>query len=537
MLSLTDRVYDVAIIGGGILGVSVARDCAMRRLSVVLFEKEDFASGTTGGGTGILSGEPHWLSTEPEATRIACEEINVFQRIAPNLLTRVPILFPVLKTSPKRDLDRLQALADLYDHYAVAKAGRPHVRLSEKDLQIVEPGFSAECVGAISLDEWTTDPARITVATVRSAAAAGASIHKGVRVDKVEMQGSRLVGVRVTPTGGKPILVRARTVVNAAGPWGVSLTPRKSAEFRLFQRSYLVLERRVTEVAIACPLPHRTDPLYFFPRENLSIIGPSERPFSGKPEDAKVSAEEVSQMLQTVRQYFPRIESHRITGAVTGVHCRVVDFNHPEGHRQAVFDHAADGVEGLYSLVGGGLTRARRLAEQVTNSICRRLRQKERCRTHLESLPGCTSEIPWREEARRTGRDPVLVARLIRRYGHKAEAILDAATRNMELGQTLCECEQVLAAEAEYAVRKEWVTSLADLRRRTRLGEGSCQGCRCLRGAGQFLGLQLGWTPEQTEAQIAKNAPSFPPELNWLEQLKQKDYSDALAGFSGVHDG
>lgn len=73
-------------------------------------------------------------------------------------------------------------------------------------------------------------------------------------------------------------------------------------------------------------------------------------------------------------------------------------------------------------------------------------------------------------------------------YGHKAEGILDAATRHAELGQTLCECEQVLAAEVEYAVRKEWVTSLADLRRRTRLGNGSCQGCRCLRNAACFLG-------------------------------------------------
>ncbi len=534
MLPLTDRVYDVAIIGGGILGLSVARDCAMRRLSVVLFEKEDFASGTTGAGAGILSGEPHWLSTDPETTRTACEEINVFQRIAPNLLTRVPILFPVLKTSPKYELDRVQALADLYDHYASAKAGRPHVRLNAKEMQAVDPGLSVDCWGAISVDEWTTDPARITIATARSAAAAGAALHKGVLAEKIEMHGSRLVGVRVKPAGGSSMLVRARTVVNAAGPWGPALTPARSVEFRSYQRSYLFLERRVSEVAVACPLPHRTDPLYFFPRENISIIGPSESPFNGDPENPQVSEDEVNGMLDTVKKYFPRIESHRFTAAVSGIHCRIFDIEHQEGQRQAAFDHASDGAEGVYTLIGGGLTRARRLAEQVTNAICKRLRQRERCRTHLESLPGCTSEIPWLEESRRTGRDPLLVARLIRRYGHKAEGILDAATRHAELGQTLCECEQVLAAEVEYAVRKEWVTSLADLRRRTRLGNGSCQGCRCLRNAACFLGSQLKWNSDEVEAQIAANTPQFPLALTWQEQLKQRDYARSLQCFGGT---
>lgn len=534
MLPLTDRVYDVAVIGGGILGVSVARDCAMRRLSVALFEKDDFASGTTGAGTGILSGEPHWLSTDPQATRVACEEINVFQRIAPNLLTRVPILFPVHKSQPRYDLDRLQALADLYDHYASAKAGRPHVRLSGKDMQAIEPGFSSDCQGAISLDEWTTDPARITIATARSAAAAGASLYKGVRVDKVETQGGRLIGVRVTPNGASPVLVRARTVVNAAGPWGPAFTPVRSVEFRLYRRSYLFLERRLTDIAVACPVPHRADPVYFFPRDGISIIGPSESPFSGDPETAQVTADEANQLIDIVGKYFPSITSHRFTSAVSGIHCRIFDIQNPEGNRQATFDHASDGVDGLYTLVGGGLTRARRLAEQVTNAVCKKLRQRERCRTHLESLPGCTSEIPWLEESRRTGRDPLLVARLIRRHGHKAEAILDAAMRHAELGQTLCECEQVLASEVEYAVRKEWVTSLADLRRRTGLGNGSCQGCRCLPNAARFLGSLLNWNPDQVEAEVRANQPQFPAALTWQEQLKQQDYAQLLSGYGGT---
>ncbi len=535
MLPLTDRVYDVAIIGGGIAGLSIARDCAMRRLSVALFEKGDFGAGTTGAGPGILSGEPHWLQTDPETTRIACEEINVFQRIAPNLLTRVPILFPVLKTQPRSELDRMQALANLYDHYTTAKAGLPHVRLTGDDLVKIDPGLSRECWGAVSMDEWTTDPARIAIATARSAVDAGAGLHKNTSVEKVEWQGTKLVGVRVTPKGQPSVLVRARTVVNAAGPWARHFIPKKSVEFRQYRRSYLLLERRVTEVGIAFSLPRRADSIYFLPKENFSILGPSETLFDGKPEDSAIQPEEISALMDGAKRFFPSIESHRFVGALSGVHLRVFDLKNSEGYGQAVFDHSSDGRDGLYSVVGGGITRARLLAQLVTDGICRRLRQRERCRTHLESLPGCTSEVPWLEEARRIGRDPLLVARLIRRYGHKAEGILDAAMKNAELAQTLCECEQVLAAEAEYAVRKEWVTSLGDLRRRTRLGEGSCKGARCIRSAGCFVGSLLKWDIQEQERQISAQTDRFDPLLTWGEQAKQADYDQALRYFGNPH--
>ncbi|MBY0370791.1 FAD-dependent oxidoreductase [bacterium] len=533
MQALTDRVYDVAIIGGGILGLSVARDCAMRRLSVVLFEREDFGAGTTGAGPGILSGEPHWLSTDPETTRIACEEINVLQRIAPNLLTRVPILYPVHKSEPKQDLDRLEALADLYDHYAVAKAGLPHVRLTGKDLRTLDPGLTDECWGAISMDEWSADPARLALAIARSAAAAGATLLKPAVVEKVEVQSGKPVGVRVSGLSDVPLLVRSRAVVNAAGPWGPGFVPKRSVEFRYYQRSYFFLERRLTDVALAIPVPRRIDPLYVFPRGGMTLIGASEVPLSGKPEDARVGSEELARTLEAVKRYFPAIESHRFTSMVTGVHCRVVATAGAEGQRQAVFDHGKEGIEGLYTLVGGGLTRARRLAEQVTNLVCKQLRQKERCRTHLEGLPGCTPEIPWREEAERSGRDPVLVAQLIRRHGHKAASILDAAARQPELAQTLCECENVVAAEAEYTIRKEWVTSLADLKRRTRLGEGSCRGARCHFAGACFLGSQLSWNGERVAEELERNPCQFPKELSWGAQRKQEEYAEYLRGFGG----
>ena len=532
MFSLTDRVYDVAIIGGGILGLSVARDCAMRRLSVVVFEKDDFTSGTTGAGLGLLSGEPHWLASDPETTRIACEEINVLQRIAPNLLSRVPILYPFLKTESRQTLDRFEALVDLYDRYAITKAGRPHLRLDGKELAALDAGLTADCWGAISLDEWVADPVRISLAIARSAAAAGAVLVKPARVEKVETQNGKCVGVRVAGIAEESTLVRSRTVVNAAGPWGPAFIPRKAVDVRLYQRTFLFSDQRLSEVGVAFSVPGRVDPVYLIPRDGFSVLGASEVPFTGRPDDARAASDEIARLLERVRAFYPGIDHHRFTSVVSGVHCRVVEN---AAGRQVYFDHVRDGAEGLYTLLGGGITRARRLAEQVTNAVCRRLRQKERCRTHLESLPGCTSEVPWLEETERTGRDPVLVARLIRRYGHKAASILDAASRQAELGQTLCECENIVAAEAEYCVRKEWVTNLADLKRRTRLGEGTCRGARCHGHAACFLGSQLGWSGERVATETSAHPAGFSGELTWGQQRKQQEYADLLKGFGGSH--
>lgn len=532
--ALTDRVFDVAIIGGGILGVSVARDCAMRRLSVVLFEMDDFGSGTTGSGTGLLSGEPHWLSTNPETTRLACEEINVLQRIAPNLLSRVPLLYPFAKSSPREELDRFQNVASVYDKYAAAKGGRPHVRLTGSEFKQVDAGFSSDVWGAIGLDEWSVDPQRLTIAIARSAAAAGASLVKGARVERVELQGGRACGVKVRLQGDL-LFVRSRTVVNAAGPWAPPFVSNKSAlqGVRFFQRSYLQFERRVTETALACMLPNRTEPLYLLPKENKSVIGPIER---AVPEvgigQSEVTESEVSLLLKAIEKFYPAIESHRVLSVFSGVHCRVSESVNREGRKQTIFDSSHEGADGLFTVLGAGITRARRLAQEVSDLVCKKLRHKEKCRTHLESLPGCTSEIPWLEESKRSGLNPLSVVRLIRRYGHKAEGILDLS-KHAELGQTICECEQVMAAEVDYVVRKEWVTSLADLKRRTGLGLGSCRGCRCLPQSSQFLATLLGWSSARSSEELKENPPGFPPSALWGEQEKQKEYAGSLKAFGG----
>jgi glycerol-3-phosphate dehydrogenase len=239
--------------------------------------------------------------------------------------------------------------------------------------------------------------------------------------------------------------------------------------------------------------------------------------------------------MRTVGRYFPDVSRYRITHAIAGVRPTIDEWGLPaqrlsSGYR--IHDHTAEGVDGLYTVAGGKLSTHRLMAEEVTDLVCRRLKVKDESKTKLESLPGCTAEMPWREESRRTGLDPVTVKRLMDRHGYKALEILENARRQPELCRTLCECEQVLCAEVEYTVREEWAESLDDIARRTRLGTGACRSCRCATAAARFTGSLLGWSRERTAAEAADFAASrrrgTSPALSG-EQAKQEEYARALA--------
>src|SRR4051812_29456441 len=188
MSQFTDKVFDVAIIGGGINGTGVARDCAMRGLSVALFEKNDICAGSTGACSGMIHGGPRYLETEREVTRKSCEDSGAIQRIAPNLIFRIPILIPIMQADPKIYFEMVETFAKAYDSFSVLKGGKPHARLSKEEVQTLDPGFAKDIVGAVSIDEWGTDPFRLVLLTAKSAVMAGAEIFTRTKVEGIAIQ-------------------------------------------------------------------------------------------------------------------------------------------------------------------------------------------------------------------------------------------------------------------------------------------------------------------------------------------------------------
>ena len=225
---------------------------------------------------------------------------------------------------------------------------------------------------------------------------------------------------------------------------------------------HLVIDRRIANLSFVCRAIDGRQSVFLLPHEHSTLIGTTDDDFYGHPDHVSVTQDEIGYLIQAVERYFPTIKSYRITHAFAGIRPTLHRWGVKESalsRNHMIYDHAADGADGLYSMIGGQLANYRLMAQEMTDLLCRRLNRRETCQTHLETLPGCTSDMPWREEARRTGIDPITVRRLMFRHGYNAMKILDNAVKNPELSQTLCECEQVIAAEVEYCIREEWATA------------------------------------------------------------------------------
>ncbi|MBI1861392.1 MAG: glycerol-3-phosphate dehydrogenase/oxidase [Deltaproteobacteria bacterium] len=536
MSSLQDTVFDVAIIGGGINGAGVARDCAMRRLSVAFFEKNDLCAGSTGACTGMIHGGPRYLETERETTRKSCEDSAVIQKIAPNLLFRIPILIPVLKSDPKIYLEMVEAFCKAYDSFSAIKGGKPHVRLSAEGVRQLDPGFIPEIRGAVTMDEWGTDPFRLVVLNAKSAVMAGAQFFPRTRVDKILVQNGIANGLVVVPEYGERQTVRARTIVNLAGPWAPFIDPKvmPSIKMRPSKGVHLVLDRRVVNISMVCKAVDGRESVFILPHEHTTLIGTTDDDFYGHPDNVTITQDDVGYLMQAVTRYFPSLPECRIMRAFVGIRPTIYGWGMDESslsREHLIFDHTQDGAEGLFTMIGGKLASYRLMAEELTDILCQKLKKRAECHTHLELLPGCTEEMPWLDEARRTGLDPLTVRRVMYRHGLKAVEIFDLALKDKEMAQTLCECDQVLAAEVAYCVREEWASRPADIRRRTRLGMGPCQSCRCADRTALFMGNLLKWNADEIEGHsqgfLGRRFAGNQPVL-FGEQAKQEEYARYL---------
>src|SRR5438105_4976208 len=142
------RVHDLLVIGGGVNGTGIARDAAMRGLSVALVEKRDFAAGSSGANSGMIHGGARYLLEDRNVTKLSSIDSGHIQRIAPHLLFRIPFIFPMLARTPGAPTvaERLylygaECYFEEYDRFQRFKNGRPHTRLSDREVHELEPGI------------------------------------------------------------------------------------------------------------------------------------------------------------------------------------------------------------------------------------------------------------------------------------------------------------------------------------------------------------------------------------------------------------
>ncbi|AKU89904.1 FAD-dependent oxidoreductase [Vulgatibacter incomptus] len=499
-------MYDLIVIGGGVNGTGIARDAAMRGYRTLLVEKRDFAAGSSGANSGMIHGGVRYLRHDRHVTELACIDSGYIQKIAPHLLFRIPFLFPLRAVDPAKPSVRerlyryaVEVYLGIYDRYQPLKAGKESVILSPEEAYELEPNLARDLVGAVSFDEWGIDPFRLCVANARSAKAHGADLLTYAKVVAFTRgEGGRVTGIVVRDeASGRELRYEGRAVMNAGGPWAPKVAALAGIELKLRPGKgvHLTLDRRVSNYGVICEAADGRE-VFVIPHEQTAIIGTTDDDFYGDPDDLRVKEDEVKYLWQAAERSLPAVAHARILRAWAGVRPTVWEYGKTEdalSREHEIHDHAEQGAAGFLSLVGGKLASFRIMSEEAVDAVERVLGEDHRaCTTHLEALPGGEA-LPDPALLAKEARIPEsTAARLVYRHGREAERICELVRADPRLVAPVCRCEQVIAAELVWSIRKEEGRRLLDLRRRTRLAMGPCQGTDCAAQAAAILAREAG---------------------------------------------
>ncbi|MFH1739929.1 MAG: glycerol-3-phosphate dehydrogenase [bacterium] len=485
---LEQTKFDLIVIGGGINGAGIARDAALRGLSVALIDKGDFASGTSSRSSKMLHGGIRYLERfQLGLVREALHERNVLLRIAPQVTRPVRFIVPIYRDDPRGPIKIRLGLA-LYDRLAGQSMIERHRFFNSAKVADLQPSIERTGLrGAGSYTDAVMDDARLCFLNVADAHRAGAVCVNYVEATDFLWSGRTITGVQaIELRDGTPLMIQGAVVVNAGGPWadtiaGLDPAEREVRRLRTSKGVHAVVPLCLSGDALLLSA-HKDGRVFFvIPWGDVSIIGTTDTDFSGNPDDVRVEQEDVDYLLGETRRVLPRTRLDRssILSAYAGVRPLVrSDKAQPwkisREHR--IIEHSS----GLISVIGGKYTTYRAVAEQVVDLICRRpgMPPVRPCQTKSRFLPGADIDDPkayladrtavWRERLHGSERH---IEFLVRRYGTESEKIFELAERDNRLLQPITGSMPNILGEIVYCHLHEMGVTLQDvLHRRMGLG-------------------------------------------------------------------
>lgn len=474
---------DLLVIGGGINGAGIARDASGRGLKVALVEQDDLASGTSSKSTKLIHGGLRYLEYgEFRLVREALSERETLLAIAPHLVQPREFILPHVAGLRPRWMIRFGLF--LYDHI-----GQRRRLPASRAIQIAgtaygEPLKDGLAHGYSYADCWVDD-SRLVVLNALDAAERGARIHTRTRFLSARRAPQFWHAECEETRTGRRFEIRARAIVNAAGPW-VEHTLRgfpdvkNKAQARLIKGSHIVVPRMYRgEHAFMLQNPDRRIVFTIPYEDEFTLVGTTDVPFDDDPAAAEISAAEIAYLCNSVRNHFRQpIHESDIRWSYTGVRPLLDDeaANASKITRDYRLEISGESDEPpVLSIFGGKLTTYRRLAETALARLHPTLAGSRQSWTGSAALPGGDlprEDLPAFVEAI-CKRWPFLqraqATRLARCYGTRVESIMGSAHRAQDMGEPFG--AGFTEAELEYLMRFEWARSADDvLWRRTKLG-------------------------------------------------------------------
>ena len=518
---LSSTTYDVAIVGAGINGAAIARDAALRGLSVVVVEKDDVCCGTSAWSSRLIHGGLRYL--EHGELRLVHESLHDRGRlleIAPHLVAPIPFVVPLYPHNHKPAW-MFRAGMVLFDALSMRKSVPRHRRLSRKAVAVELPSLNREGFsGALRYyDGQVVFAERLVLETLLSAVDAGAVALTYTEATSVVTEGGRATGVAVRDRRtGEERTVRASVVVNAAGPWvdevsaGLSL-PRFIGGTK---GTHLVVDPFPGAPDVTVYYEARSDnrPILVIPWNGRYLIGTTDDRFEGDLDTTAGTEAEIDYLLEETNFLLPRARLTRESIRYTYAGIRPLPYRPgakpgsiPRSHLILTHDEVAD----LVTVVGGKLTPhlslGREVVDKVAGLLGRTLPASTADRVPLPGAPAVGAdwlteaarlrdELPWPDE---------VVERLLAVYGTRCRELLALCARDPQLGRVLGTGRSALvAAEVVVAVEQEGARHLIDiLHRRTMIGLEPGWGREIHREVAELAAPLLGWSADDVTREVA----------------------------------
>jgi glycerol-3-phosphate dehydrogenase len=548
---LSQTVFDVLVIGGGIYGVCTAWDAALRGLSVALVEQADFGHATSANSLKIIHGGLRYLQDgDLGLVRAMSQERRIWLQIAPHLVHPLPCLMPTDNSLLRQRAVLATALAVndwlSYDRNRGLDSQKhlPNGRtISKADCLARLPGLEPDGVngGALWYDAQMYNSERLLLSFVLGAVAAGAVAANHVEVVGFLREKRSVRGVIAKDVlTGQTIEVRARLTINCAGAWIdplLSLLGPATSPTR-FVRSIamnLVTRQFLSGCAVALPSKYRVDDgtgrlrertrtLFMVPWREYSLIGTIHAPAIGPQSSPFPTEAEVVAFIEEINRAYPPAGLNRAD--VYQVHYgylpMVAARPQPAGvkllRQSRLVDHAQDdGLAGLLTVVGVKYTTARRTAQHVVDLAVKKLgRPGLAGRSHTTPLYGGQigrfAEFMAQAIAQRPpGLEVEVMRRLVYNYGTTYQKILDYRLEAPGWGRPVANQVGVLQAEVIHAVRQEMAQTLGDvIQRRTELGAAGLPADDVLQACADLMAGELGWDQGRIAAELARVRAAYP---------------------------
>jgi len=528
-----NTAFDVIIIGGGITGAATAYEAATRGLRVVLFEKGDFCEATSAASSKLIHGGLRYLANmEYGLVRESLRERRILENIAPNFVHPCPMLMPHYRDRFKSNKWLIKVGLTIYDCLAYDK-GRTwdrtkkipnHQTLTPDQALARQPVLTKKNLTGASIffDCLSISPERLALAFIKSAASRGARVANYARVNGFirDDKGTTIQGVKVDDLiDGKTLEVRAAVTINCAGPWSddiLAMTRGNDTRHRLRRSEgiHIITKALIGETCAVSAITPGGRHCFLLPWRGHTLIGTTDTPYHGHPDDYRVSRASIEALIATVNASFEglAIRYEDVRHCYGGLRPLVEDQTeetYSASRQYEIYDHGDDGLDGLVTAEGGKWTTSRHLARKIVDRLGDKTRlpisRSVSDRLYLEGSR--IRDLPAFIEGKiRHYRDfdQATVRYLAEIYGTEVDGVLSLARKHPALAAPLNQAGDILA-QAAYAARHEMVHTLKDIvLRRTGIATLGNPGENVLTLVAKTVAAELGWNEKRIRQEVSK---------------------------------